>query len=91
MCCFHQVAIIQLYLTKRPKSEAAKELKAFTDLLAKTDKESFSGSPEAWAQKWERYLKERTVNAGTGKTTYTHRRLRSAYRSLKTSLPWLFT
>lgn len=36
-------------------------------------------------------LNERTVNAETGKSHYTHKRLRSAYRSLKTNLPWLFT
>jgi hypothetical protein len=91
MCCFHQVAILRRYLTKRPRSEAAKELKALGDLLTKTDKESFCGSLQAWAQKWDGYLKERTTNADTGKTTYTHRKLRSAYRSLRTNLPWLFT
>lgn len=36
-------------------------------------------------------MNERTVNIETGKSHYTHKRLRSAYRSLKTNLPWLFT
>ena len=36
-------------------------------------------------------MDERTVNEITGKSHYTHKRLRSAYRSLKTNLPWLFT
>lgn len=36
-------------------------------------------------------LKERTMNEETGKSFYTHKRLRSAYRSLRYNLPWLFT
>ena len=36
-------------------------------------------------------LNERTINVETGKSFYTHKRLRSAYRSLKTNLKWLFT
>ena len=34
---------------------------------------------------------ERTKDMATGKSHYTHRKLRSAYRSLKTNMPWLFT
>jgi len=36
-------------------------------------------------------LKEKTVNPETNKWFYTHKRLRSVYRSLKTNLPYLFT
>jgi len=91
LCCFHQVAILRRYLTKNPKSEAGKELKEIGALLKQTDRESFTGVLSEWHLKWEDYLKERTVNTQTGKTTYKHRQLRSAYRSLKTNLPWLFT
>ena len=59
--------------------------------MKKTDKESFEGALSEWFLKWESFLKERTVNEETGKSFYTHKRLRSAYRSLKTNLPWLFT
>ena len=34
---------------------------------------------------------EKTCHEDTGKWHYTHSRLRSAYRSLKTNLPYLFT
>ncbi len=37
------------------------------------------------------FLDERTSNLETGKSHYTHKRLRSAYRSLKTNAKWLFT
>ena len=44
-----------------------------------------------WFAKWELFLNERTINESTQKSFYTHKKLRSAYRSLKNNLPWLFT
>lgn len=91
MCQFHQVAIIRRYITKNPKLTAAIELKELVSLLKQTDKESFEGGLMQWYAKWESFLNERTINMETGKSFYTHKRLRSAYRSLKTNLTWLFT
>lgn len=91
MCQFHQSAIIRRYLTKKPKLKAAQELMAVVDLMKQTDKESFVGALQLWFDKWEQFLNERTTNSITGKSFYTHKRLRSAYRSLKNNLPWLFT
>jgi len=91
MCQFHQVAIIRRYLTKNPKLPASIELKELVDMLKMTDKESFVGGLEQWYNKWEKFLKKRTLNPQTGKSHYTHKRLRSAYRSLKTNTKWLFT
>ena len=91
MCQFHQVAIIRRYITKNPKLPAAIELKEIVNLMKHTDKESFLGALELWHNKWKSFLDERTVNEETGKSFYTHKRLRSAYRSLKTNLKWLFT
>lgn len=90
ICHFHQVAIIRRYLTKKPKMQASKELWEHVLLLAKTDKESFEGGLGAWHTKWNDFLNERKIDA-SGKKRYVHKRLRSAYRSLKTNLPWLFT
>ena len=60
-------------------------------MLKMTDKESFLRGLEQWYNKWEKFLKKRTLNPQTGKSHYTHKRLRSAYRSLKTNTKWLFT
>ena len=90
MCNFHQVAIIRRYLTKKPKMQASKELWELVLLLVHTDKESFEGGLAAWHSKWCNFLNERKVDI-KGKNRYVHKRLRSAYRSLKTNLPWLFT
>lgn len=91
MCQFHQVAIITRYLTRKPKMPAAKELRELVGMLTKTDKESFNGGLDLWLSKWEIFLNERSIDPLTRKSQYTHRRLRSAYRSLRTNLPWLFT
>lgn len=91
MCQFHQSAIIRRYLTKKPKLKAAQELMEVMDLMKQTDKESFIGTLDLWHEKWQDFLNERTVNPQTNKSFYTHKRLRSAYRSLKNNLPWIFT
>ncbi len=90
MCQFHQTAIIRRYLTRNPKTDAGKELKELVKLLTKTDKEIFTGGLSDWYFKWETFLKERSKSPKTNKTQYTHRKLRSAYNSLKNNLPWLF-
>ena len=91
MCQFHQVAIIRRYITKNPKLPASIELKELVAMMKMTDKESFEGGLDLWHTKWKTFLNERTTNLETGKSHYTHKRLRSAYRSLKTNLNWLFT
>lgn len=91
MCQFHQVAIVTRYITKRPRLEAGKELKQLMLLLSKTDKESFIGGLKEWYTKWKKFLNEKTFNPEKNRWHYTHKRLRSAYRSLKNNLPYLFT
>ena len=90
MCNFHQVAIVRRYLTKKPKMQASKDLWSHTLLLVHMDKESFEGGLQTWYLKWESFLNERKIDE-KGKRRFVHKKLRSAYRSLKTNLPWLFT
>lgn len=91
MCHFHQKQIIVRYLTNNPKLEAGIELKKITTTLCKTNERDFTDAIHDWHQKWSPFLKERTTDTLTGQWFYTHRRLRSAYRSLKINLPYLFT
>lgn len=76
-------------MTKKPKLQAGQELMKVVDLLIKTDKESFEEALGLWYEKWKVLLNERSVNPLNKKTFYTHKKLRSAYRSLKNNLPWL--
>jgi len=91
MCHFHQAAIVTRYVTRKPKLEAGKELQALMRLLPKTDEASFTHWLELWHNKWRDFLAEKTVDEIKGKWHYTHRRLRSAYYSVKRNLPFLFT
>lgn len=91
MCQFHQVAIVRRYLTKRPKLKASQELMQVVELLIQTDKESFIGLLDLWHQRWLTFINERTINPMTNKSVYKHKKLRSAYRSLKNNLSYLFT
>lgn len=89
-CQFHQVKTIRIYLTKKPKLQASIELWEHVMLLTKTDKESFTGGLELWYLKWKSFLNERKIDEN-GKKRYVHKKLRSAYNSLRNNLPWLFT
>jgi hypothetical protein len=91
MCHFHQIAIINRYLTRRPKLEASKELRVIALSLTVTTEKKFTRLLNEWYDKWQYFLKEKTVNPETHRWCYTHKRLRSACRSLKTNLPYLFT
>jgi len=91
MCQFHQIKIIVRYLTKKPKSEAARELRALALTLTGSSKDRFIENLHDWLMRHEAFLNERSVNAETGRSHYTHKKLRSAYHSLKRHLPWLFT
>ncbi len=91
LCQFHQVKIVKKYLTSRPKLPASKELLELTKLMVHTDKESFIGGFEEWNRRWEGFLNERNYSLATGSSQYVHKRLRSAYLSLKRNMPWLWT
>jgi hypothetical protein len=91
MCQFHQVKIVQRYLTKRPDTDASKELLGIIKLLAHTDKDSFVGMFQQWETKWTDFLKERTLSSKTNKTHYVHKRLRSAYLSIRRNMSYLWT
>ena len=60
-------------------------------ILTKSSKKEFVNLLDEWHNKWKEFLAEKTHNEQTGKWHYTHKRLRSAFRSLKTNLPYLFT
>ena len=90
MCQFHQLQIITRYLTRNPKHEASKELRKLSLQLTKVSKKEFEESLDDWFLNWNEYLNERTLSDETGKSFYTHRRLRSAYFSLRRNLKYLF-
>ena len=90
MCQFHQFQIVRRLLTNNPHLPAGVELLTLMRSMFSLGKEEFITAFEKWYDKWKEFLDERTLLI-SGKTTYTHRRLRTARRSVKTHLKWLYT
>ena len=91
MCQYHQISIVKRYLTQNPELEASIELLEITRLLTKTTKEDFLHKFQQWEQKWTDFLRERNQDKKTGKSYYIHKRLRSAWLSLKRNMNFLWT
>lgn len=91
ICQFHQKQIVRRYLTHNPKTAAGIELKKIVKKLPLVGRERFETLLDVWKFKYGEFIKERTVNPITKRWFYTHKRLRSAYRSLRKNLPYLFT
>lgn len=91
-CQFHQVKTVTRYLTRTPKTDAARELRSLVLTLARTDEKTFRAELALWHDRHASFLKERSPAPHTKRGwVYTHRRVRAAYRSLTTNLCRLFT
>jgi hypothetical protein len=85
MCHFHQKAIVRRYITNNPKTECGKDLKQLMCLLSGDEPQNFIDQFLALQEKHKVFLAEK--NAAK---KYVHTRIRSAIRSIKTNLPYLF-
>ena len=90
-CQFHQIQIVKRYIPAKAKTEAARELRALCLGLAKADGQAFGAALDLWHGKHGEFLKEKSLAEDGKAWRYTHRRIRSAHRSLKCNLPYLFT
>ena len=90
MCQYHMKQIVKRYLTLHPKLLAARELKALMSKLTKMEKADFEAQYNIWKATWKDTLNRRSL-LKSGKTQFTHRRLRSAMHSVDFYLPYLFT
>ena len=86
LCQFHQKMIIRRYITDRPKLECSKELKKLLKKLTTIEEKYFKQRLKKLEEKYAEFLQEKN-----DKGEFSHKRLRSALRSLNTNLPYLFT
>jgi hypothetical protein len=92
MCHFHQKMIITRYLTTRPKLLAGKELKEIASHICQSNEVELRNKLFEWHCRWADFIIEKTIITNRPKKWhYTHKRLRSAYRSLIHNLPYLYT
>jgi hypothetical protein len=91
-CQFHQVKTVTTYLTRKPKTEAGRELRLLALTLKDATEKEFAARLDAWRMKHDAFLSEKSSAPHTKRGwVYTHRRVRAAYRSLTTNLSRLFT
>lgn len=91
ICQYHQWQIVKKYLTTRPKLESHKALLAIGRVISKSTEAEMRSLLASFEETFRNDLNEKHVYSHCGKPVYTHRKLRSAYRSLVTNLPFLYT
>lgn len=91
MCQFHMQQIVRRYLTLHPKLLAARELNELMRGLTKMTESEFDLRYKQWKQRWSSTIKRRSASKTTGKSWYTHKRLRTAMNSIDFYRPYLFT
>lgn len=91
ICQYHQWQIMKKYLTTRPKLESHKALLAIARVIAKSIETEMKTLLVQFEAQFKNDLEEKHICPCCGKPKYVHRKLRSAYRSLTTNLPFLYT
>lgn len=91
ICQFHQLQVVRRKLTLRPETDAGRELLTIGLNIVRYTGEKLENDLNRWHTKYEKFLQEKSYTIGTKRWRYTHRRVRSAYSSLKKNLPFLFT
>lgn len=91
ICQFHQLQVVRRKLTLRPETDAGRDLLSIAFSIATTNEKTLAKDLDAWNTKYGAFINERTYILGTRRWRHTHRRVRSAYLSLKRNLPFLYT
>lgn len=96
-CIMHVFQLATTRLTRRPKTEAGKELRMLIHelLMVRTrrKKRRWTRAYRRWWRRYDCFLKERTIGVQPGKKRtwwYTHKRIRSVRALLDNALPELF-
>ncbi len=84
-------SIIIRKLTRKPKLAASIELKRVVSYLGNISSSRFEYMMNAWANRHQIFIDERVDDDSKRGWHYKHKTIRSAYRSLKKFLPYLFT
>jgi len=91
MCQVHMERIVLRQTTRNPQTEAGQVLLALIKTIHKTNKETFFRRLKYFTLKYNDFLNEKSINPNTGKKFYTHKRVRSAWKSILFFSEYLFT
>ena len=93
-CLFHIINEICTWLTKKPKSEAARELRELVCYLSKINTQEAAQlwlrAFIDWYYKYENFINEKSVDELTGKWWYTHKMLHRSTTHIKRAIPNMF-
>ena len=91
ICQFHQMKTVTKYITRRPETPAGQELRSIMLQLPRSNQKEFTKLLADWKQQRSNIITDKTYVTGTKYWYYTHKKVRSAYKSLERNLPYLFT
>ena len=91
ICQFHMVKSIIKYLSKKPTTQAAKDLLHIVYQLKKSSSEEFKKLLDEWLEKYKDLLFAEKFDAIKGKWEYANKKLRSDFFALFKNLSMLFT
>jgi transposase-like protein len=93
-CIIHVIRLSLAWLTRKPQTDAGVRLRelviSLSQVKTKYDKPVWIDEYENWLECFEGFLKEKSINPLTGRTWYTHRKLRAVHSLIKRALPNLF-
>ncbi len=94
-CTFHIAHEIGLWLTKKPKSDAGKELLYLSKLLSgvqnSEDAQLWIRAFIDWHYKYEDFINEIREDEATGRWWYKHKLLHRSTTHIKRALPYMFS
>ena len=91
MCHVHMERLLRKGTTRTPQTEAGTILRALTLSLFDTTSTLFKQRYTNYLDKYHTFLNEKSLNSETGRSDWTHERLRTASLSLSIHMPYLFT
>jgi hypothetical protein len=91
MCHVHMERLLRKGTTRTPQTEAGRVLRALTLTLFDTTSTLFKQRYKKYLDTYLPFLNEKSFNPLTGRSDWTHERLRTAGLSVYVHLPYLFT
>ncbi len=93
-CTFHIANEICLWLTQKPQSEAARELRELVCYLSKVksheEAQLWMRAFIDWHSKYEEYINEKSVDEQSGRWWYTHKMLHRSASHIMRAMPNMF-
>ena len=93
-CTFHIANEVCLWLTKKPKSEAAKELRELVGYLNKVstheEAQLWMRAFVDWRTKYNSFINQKTTDEQSGRWWYTHKTLHQSASHIERAMPNMF-